>query len=463
MFSGFSHVNSKNLKIIIVGNGKVGHTLVEQLSKEGNSITVIEKDASVIADIDAQYDIITIRGNGASYNTLKEAGVEEADLLIAVTGSDELNLLCCTLAKQFSKCAAIARVRTPDYSQETAYLRDKLSLAMIINPELESAREMARILYLPTALQVNTFAHGQAEMIKLKIPVGNILDNTTIADLGKKISSKILICGVERNGEVSIPSGAFSLKADDTIYFTAKRDEARKFLKSIGVFTKQVRNAMIVGGSLSSYYLANELLHTGIDVHIIESSPKRCDELAVLLPDAVIINADASNQADLLSAGIKDMEAFVPLTGIDEENILLTLFAKRVSKAKVITKIGRINFSDVINDLDLGSVIYPKLITSEAIIAYARALRASRSSEIEILYHLFDSRAEAIEFRIKVSSPVVGKPLKDLSLKSDLLIAFINRQGRIIIPSGADTIEIGDTVMIVTTHTGLNEIRDILK
>ena len=441
MFSGFSHANSKSLKIIIVGNGKVGHTLVEQLSKEGNNITVIEKDVSVIADLDSQYDIITIKGNGASYNTLREAGVEEADLVIAVTGSDELNLLCCTIAKQFSKCAAIARVRTPDYSQETAYLRDKLGLAMIINPELESAREMARILYLPTALQVNTFAHGQAE----------------------KISYKILICGIERNGEVSIPSGAFCLKADDTIYFAAKRDEARKFLKAIGVFTKQVRNAMIVGGSLSSYYLANELLHTGIDVHILESSPKRCDELAVLLPDAVIINADASNQADLLSAGIKEMEAFVPLTGIDEENILLTLFAKSVSKAKVITKIGRINFSDVINDLDLGSVIYPKLITSEAIIAYARALRASRSSEIEILYHLFDSRAEAIEFRIKESSPVVGKALKDLSLKSNLLIAFINRRGRIIIPSGTDMIEIGDTVMIVTTHTGLNEIRDILK
>lgn len=463
MFSGFSHSNSKSLKIIIVGNGKVGHTLVEQLSKEGNNITVIEKDASVIADLDSQYDIITIKGNGASYNTLKEAGVEEADLVIAVTGSDELNLLCCTIAKQFSKCAAIARVRTPDYSQETAYLRDKLGLAMIINPELESAREMARILYLPTALQVNTFAHGQAEMIKFKIPEGNVLDNTTIAELGKKSSYKILICGVERNGEVFIPSGAFCLKADDTIYFAAKRDEARKFLKAIGVFTKQVRNAMIVGGSLSSYYLANELLHTGIDVHILESSSKRCEELAVLLPEAVIINADASNQADLLSAGIKDMEAFVPLTGIDEENILLTLFAKKVSKAKVITKIGRINFSDVISDLDLGSVVYPKLITSEAIIAYARALRASRSSEIEILYHLFDSRAEAIEFRIKESSPVVGKALKDLSLKSNLLIAFINRRGKIIIPSGTDTIEIGDTVMIVTTHTGLNEIRDILK
>ncbi|MBP5492832.1 MAG: Trk system potassium transporter TrkA [Clostridiales bacterium] len=463
MFSKLVHPTTKSLKIIIVGNGKVGHTLTEQLSKEGNNITVIEKDASVIADLDAQFDIITIKGNGASYNTLKEAGVEDADLFIAVTGSDELNLLCCTIAKQFSKCAAIARVRTPDYSQEVAYLRDKLGLAMIINPELESAREMARILYLPTALQVNTFAHGQAEMIKFKIPEGNILDDMTIANLGKHVTHNILICGIERAGEVVIPSGAFVLKADDILYFVAKRDEARKFLKNIHIFTKQVKNTMIVGGGLSTYYLANELLHTGIDVHILESSFERCNELSTLLPDAVVINSDVSSQEGLLGAGLKDMEAFVPLTGIDEENILLTLFAKKVSKAKVITKINRINFSDVISDLDLGSVVYPKLITSEAIIAYARALRASRSSEIETLYHIFDSKAEAIEFRITEASPAVGKELKDLQLKKDLLIAFINRKGKIIIPSGSDTIEIGDTVMIVTTHTGFTEIRDILR
>lgn len=463
MFSNFTHASAKSLKIIIVGNGKVGRTLVEQLSKEGNNITVIEKDSSVIADLDSQFDVITVKGNGASYSTLKEAGVENADLVIAVTGSDELNLLCCTLAKQFSKCAAIARVRTPDYSREVGYLRDKLGLAMIINPELESAREMARILYLPSALQINTFAHGQAEMIKFKIPSGNVLDQMTIANLGKHVTHNILICGVERNGEVTIPSGSFCLQAEDTLYFAATREEGKKFLKHIGVFTKQVRNAMIVGGGLSAYYLANELLHAGVDVHILESSYARCEELTALLPEAVVVNADASTTEGLMGAGLKDMEAFIPLTGIDEENVMLTLFARKVSKAKFITKINRINFSDVIADLDLGSVIYPKLITSEAIIAYARALRASRSSEIETLYHLFDSRAEAIEFNVKEKSPVVGKELKDLSLKSNLLIAFINRKGKIIIPSGSDTIEVGDSVMIVTTHTGFSEIRDILK
>lgn len=463
MFSALTHALTKSLKIIIVGNGKVGHTLIEQLSREGNNITVIEKDPAMIADLDAQFDVITVKGNGASYNTLKEAGVEDADLVIAVTGSDELNLLCCTIAKQFSKCAAIARVRTPDYSKEVGYLRDKLGLAMIINPELESAKEISRILYLPSALQVNTFAHGQAEMIKFKIPEGNMLDQMTIANLGKHVTHNILICGVERKGEVFIPSGNFTLQADDTISFVATREEARKFLKHIGVFTKHVKNAMIVGGGLSSYYLANELIHAGIEVHILESSQERCDHLSTILPEAIVINSDASSQEEILGAGIKDMEAFVPLTGIDEENIMLTLFAKRVSKAKVITKINRINFSDVISDLDLGSVVYPKLITSEAIIAYARALRASRSSEIETLYHLFDARAEAIEFSIKEKSPVVGTPLRELHLKENMLLAFINRKGKIIIPSGADKIEIGDSVMVVTTQTGLNEIRDILR
>ena len=443
MFSNLLHSDAKSLKIIIVGNGKVGRTLIEQLSKEGNNIT--EKEQSLISDLDSQFDVIAIKGNGASYSTLQEAGIEDADLLIAVTGSDELNLLCCTIAKQFSKCAAIARVRTPDYSKEVNYLRDRLGLAMIINPELESAREMARILYLPSALQVNT------------------LDQMTVANLGKHITNSILICGVERNGEVYIPSGNFCLMAGDTISFAAKRDEARKFLKHIGIYTKQVRNTMIVGGGLSSYYLANELLHAGIDVHILESSLSRCQELSTLLPDAIIVNCDASSEEGLRSAGIQEMEGFVPLTGIDEENVLLTLYAKKVSNAKVITKINRINFTEVISDLDLGSVIYPKMITAEAIIAYARALRASRSSDIDTLYHLFDTKAEAIEFRVTKDSPVVGQELKRLSLKDNLLIAFINRKEKIIIPSGSDTIEIGDTVMIVTTHTGFTEIRDILK
>ncbi len=458
-----SGTTAKGLNIIIVGCGKVGAALIEQLSKEGHDITIIDKNSQVIQDITNMYDIMGIPGNGASYSVQMEAGIEDADLIIAVTDSDELNLLCCTIAKQVGNCAAIARVRNPDYSREVGYLREKLGLAMIINPELEAANEAARILYLPTALEVNAFAHGQAELIKIKLPKGNILDNKTIASIGRETVKNILICAIEREGKVCIPSGNFTLKADDVISFVATRIHARTFLKEIGFATNQVKDTMIIGGGKAAYYLAKQLLAMGISVKIIESNRARCEELSILLPDAIIINGDGTDEELLKEEGIGRAESFVPLTGIDEENIMLTLHAKQVSDAKVITKINRITFKNVINSLELGSVIYPRYITSEAIIAYVRAKKASMDSNIETLYHMFDYRAEAIEFRVDENSAVTNIPLAGLNLKDNLLIAFINRNGKIIIPSGDDCIAVGDTVMIVTTNTGFNDIQDILK
>lgn len=453
----------KGLQIIIVGCGKVGITLIEQLSKEGHDITIIDKNAAKVQNISNLYDVMGLVGNGASYSVQIEAGIETADLIIAVTDSDELNLLCCTVAKQVGNCAAIARVRTPDYSKEVGYLREKLGLAMIINPELEAAKEAARILYMPTVLEVNSFAHGQAEMIKFIVPSDNKLDGMTIALLGKNITEKILICAIERNGEVYIPSGDFRIQSGDTISFVASRMMAKSFLESIGFKTNPVKDTIIIGGGKAAYYLAHQLLRAGISVKIIESDQKRCEELSILLPKAIIINGDGTDEELLKEEGIEHVESFVPLTGIDEENVMLTLYAKQVSHAKVITKINRITFKNVINTLNLGSVIYPKYITSEAIIAYVRAKKDSMDSNIETLYHLFDQRVEALEFRVSVKSAVTGIPLKDLNLKKNLLISFINRNGDIIIPSGNDSIEIGDTVMIVTTHTGFNDILDILK
>jgi len=454
---------SPGLQIIIVGCGKVGTTLIEQLRKEGHNITIIDKNPERIQEITNMYDIMGIVGNGASYSVQVEAGIRNTDLLIAVTESDELNLLCCTIAKRMGDCAAIARVRTPDYSKEVGYLRNKLGLAMIINPELEAAKEAARILYLPTALEVNSFAHGQAELIKFKIPEGNILGGMTIANFGGSIANEVLICAIERDGEVYIPSGEFKMEVGDIISFVASKKSIRPFLGKIGIKTNRVKDTMIIGGGKATFYLAQQLLSMGIDVKIIECDKKRCEELSILLPKAVIINGDGTDQDLLLEEGIAYAESFVPLTGIDEENIMLTLYAKQVSDAKVITKINRISFHNVINSLDLGSVIYPRYITSEAIIAYVRAKKNSMDSNIETLYHLFDSRVEAIEFRIDEASDVTDIALKDLSLKKGLLIAFINRNGSIIIPSGQDSIQIGDTVMIVTTHTGFNDILDILK
>lgn len=451
------------LKIIIVGCGKVGANLVDQLSKEGHDITVIDKKAEKIQDITNIYDVMGFVGNGASYSTQMEAGIEETDLIIAVTDSDELNLLCCTVAKRVGKCAAIARVRTPDYSEETGYLREQLGLALIINPELEAAREVARILYLPTALEVNSFAHGQAELVKFKVPEGNLLNGLSLAYLGKNITNDILICAVERNGEVYMPNGDFVLQSGDVVSFVSERHIARDFLKQIGLATRQVKDTMIIGASKAAYYLAKELLNMGISVKIIEKEKENCESLSVKLPKAIIINGDGTDPDILKEEGIETVQSFIPLTGIDEENIMLTLYAKQVSKAKVVTKINRVNYKQVINNLDLGSLVYPKYITSEAIIAYVRAKKNSMGSNIETLYHMFDSRVEAIEFIVEENSKVSGVPIKDLKLKKDVLISFINHNGHIIIPTGNDEIEDGDTVMIVTKNTGFTGIDDIVR
>lgn len=454
---------NKGLNIIIVGCGKVGATLTEQLSKEGHDITVIDKNASAVQSLADTYDVMGLVGNGASYSVQMEAGIENTDLIIAVTDSDELNLLCCTVAKRVGNCSAIARVRTPDYSEEAGYLREKLGLAMIINPELESASEVARVLYLPTALEINTFAHGQAEMIKVRIPENNIMHGQTIASLAKDTSFSVLICAIERDGQVFIPSGNFILKTGDLISFIASRHNAREFLKKVGFQTNQVKDTMIIGGGRAAYYLAKQLLNMGIDVKIIENSRTRCEELSELLPGAIIINGDGTDEELLKEEGIEYVESFVPLTGIDEENIMLTLHAKQISNAKVITKINRIAFKNVINNLELGSVIYPRYITSEAIIAYVRAKTASMNSNVETLYHMFDYRAEAIEFHIDKNCDLINISLMDLQLKDNLLIALINRNGRIIIPSGSSSFKPGDSVVVVTTHSGFKDISDILK
>lgn len=453
---------SQGLKIIIVGCGKVGTTLVEQLSKEGHDLTVIDHDAKRIQEIAGYFDVLGIVGNGASHSIQVEAGIEHADLFIAVTESDELNLLCCTIAKQDGDCSTIARIRTPDYLNDSAYLREKLGLAMVINPELEASKEVARLLYLPAALEINSFAHGRIELIKIKITEDNLLCGKKIYELGSNITSNILVCAIERNNQVFIPSGDSSIENGDCISFLATRQMAKYFFSYIGFKTHQVKNTLIIGGGKSSFYLAKQLLQMGIDVKIIEKDITRCEELSILLPEAIIINGDGTDQELLQEEGIEHMESFVPLSGIDEENVMLTLYARQVSDAKVITKINRMTFKDVIGQLDLGSVVYPRYITSEAIIAYVRAKKASMNSNVETLYHMFDSKAEAIEFHVNEKSDVTDTPLMNLALKKNLLVCCIMRNESVIIPGGRDEIKVGDTVMIVTTHTGFNDLQDIL-
>ncbi len=460
----FHQKKAKGLNIIIVGCSRVGKTLVEELSAEGHDITIVDKDRDKVNEITGMYDIMGVVGNGASFGVQVEAGIKEANLIIAVTESDELNLLCCTVARRVGNCAAIARVRNPEYSIEVEYLREKLGLEMIINPDLEASREMSRILCLPNALEVNAFAHGQAELIKIKIPKGNMLDGMTVADVGSK-TENVLITAVERSGHIFIPSGDFVIEAEDILSFVTPRKQVKVFFKTIGFKTNQVKDTLIVGGGSTGYYLAKQLLHVGINVKIIEKNKKRCDELSILLPKAVIINGDGTDEELLKEEGIEDVESFIPLTGSDESNILLTLYANQASdvEGKVITKINQLTYNSVISKLDLGSVIYPRYITTEAIVAYVRAKSASRGNNIETLSHLYEQKVEAIEFRVNEESKLTNVPLMDLDLKEDLLISFINRHGKIIIPSGQDCIKAGDTVMIVTTQKGLVDLGDILE
>lgn len=454
---------TQGLNIIIVGCGKVGTTLVEKLSQGNHDITVIDLNAEVVQKVTGMYDVMGITGNGASYSVQLEAGIENAQLIVAVTESDELNLLCCTIAKKVGNCAAIARVRNPAYSDELSYLRDQLGISLIINPELETAKEMARLLRLPTALDINSFAKGHAELVKIRIPEGSVLHNRKIANINKDFKADVIICGVERDDNLVIPDGSFTLQEMDIISVVATPKNTQSFFKQIGVDTHQVKNCIIIGGGKTSFYLAKELVDTNIDVKIIEMDQKRCEELSVLLPKALVIYGDGADESLLREEGIEKAAAFVPLTGLDEENILLTLFAKRISDTKVITKINRTTFNDVIDNLDMGSVMYPRYMTSETILAYVRAMQNSiESSTIETLYNIFDNRAEALEFYVEPSSPVVGIKLMDLPLKDELLLACLNRNGKIIIPRGSDVIKGGDRVIIITKHTGFCDIADIL-
>ncbi len=451
------------MKIIIIGCGKVGITVAEQLSEENHDLVLIDVSAQKIQEIPENIDAIGLYGNGASINTQMEAGVNEADILIAVTGSDELNLLCCLIAQKTGKCQTIARVRNPIYSKEIGFIKERLGISMIINPEYAAALEISRLLRFPSAIKIDTFAKGRVELLKFRIRPEFHLNNVAIKDISKKINADILICGVEREEKISIPDGDFVLKDNDVLSIIASPQNAAEFFKKIGLKTNQVKNALIVGGGKLAHYLANLLLDMKIKVRIVERDKERCSELCEMLPDAEIICGDGTDKNLLLEEGLPHTEAFVTLTNLDEENILLSLYAKERSHAKLVTKVNRIAFDNIIDQLDIGSVIYPKYITMDYILQYVRAMQNSIGSNVENLYHILDNRAEALEFAVHEESPVTNVPLAQLSLKSNLLIGCINRHGKIHIARGNDSIQLGDTVIVVTTQKGLHDIRDILK
>ncbi len=452
------------MNIIIVGCGKVGQRLAELLSEEkDNNITVVDSCSEVVQSVANQNDIMGVVGNVIEVETLQEAGIEDADILITVTGSDEINMLTCLMAKKLGKCRTIARVRTPEYAKNIHLIKDELSLAMTINPELAAANVIARTLRFPSDIQVDTFAKGRIEILTFKVEEGSKLDNFKVQDIVAKLGCDVLVCGIERDNETFIPGGNFLIKGGDRVSVVAPITAESTFFKKIGIKNNRVKNTMIIGGGGIGYYLAKKLCETGIDVKLIEQNSDKCNTLCQLLPKASIINGDGTDQSLLLEEGLETTESFVSLTNMDEENILLSLYAKTKTDGKVVTKINRITYDDVIDSLDLGTTVYPKNITAENIIRFVRAKKNSIGNNIETMHFILNGKAEALEFRIGDNSPITDIPIVDLDLKDNLLIACISRDMKPIIPRGNDVIRKGDSVIVVTLHSGFTDISDILK
>ena len=452
------------MNIIIVGCGKVGQALVEQLNDEGNDITVIDKVAEKVNDVSSRYDVMGVIGNGATHSVQQDAGIDRANLLIAVTGSDELNLLCCLIAKKAGNCHTIARVRNPQYYTETPFLKDELGLAMVINPEQAAASEIARVLRFPSAIKIDIFGRGRVELLKFRLPEHSPLAGCAVKEIVTKLHCDVLVCTVERGEEVHIANGDFVFEEKDVISIVAATRKAGEFFRKIKYKMNSVKDVMIVGGGEIAHYLCEQLLRSGMSVKLIEKDPDRCEELCETLDNGVtIINGDASDQNILVESGLEQMGAFVALTNLDEENILLSLFAKSTCDCKCVTKINRIGFDNVISKLDLDTIINPKSITSDTIVRYVRAMNSSRGSNMETLYNVIKGKVEAAEFIIKEDSPVVDVPLMELDLKPDVLVAAILRDKKVMIPRGHDSLQIGDAVIIVSRQIGLRDINDIIK
>lgn len=450
------------MKIIIVGDGKVGSTFAQQLSKAGHDVTIIDKRASALQHNSESLDIMSITGNGATLAIQREAGVEEADLLIAATNSDEQNLFTCLIAKRGGAKHTIARVRSPEYSREISLIKEDLGLSLSINPELACATEMARVLRFPSAVKIDTFAGGRVEIVKHIIAPSSPLVGLHLLDLFR-LKVNVLICAVERGKEVFIPNGSFQLAAGDRISIVAQPRDAFLFFRKIGAPISPAKRIMLLGGGRIAYYLAAQMSEFGADVKIIELDEKISNELAEALPNVTVIQGDGTDHQLLSQEGIEDMDAVATLTGLDEQNILMSLYAGQVSKAKIITKINRDSYEDMVENMDIGSVFYPRYIAAEVVVRYVRAMENSAGSNVEALYRIVGDKAEALEFRVSHASRVCGIPLTDLRTRPGILIASLNRGGRIIIPRGGDTIEAGDTVVVVTTLPNLGDLDDILE
>ena len=453
------------MQIVIVGLGKVGRALTEQLTAEGHDIVAIDCDAGRTEDIMNVYDVRGVAGNGACYDVQQEAFETGADLLIATTSSDEINMLACLVAKKIGTRHTIARIRDPEYERQLRIMRGELGLSMIINPEKATAREIARVLRFPSAIKLERFCRGRFELIEYRLNPGNPLIGMALSDLYRNIHVKILICAVARGRYIVIPGGSFTLQEGDKIYLTATPRDLGDFFRRLGIFKARANNVMVVGASSMAYYLIKELRDIRMHITVIDSSAERCRLMSERLPGVLVIHGDAADSELLNEEGLADMDAFVALTGLDETNIILSMYAAQGDRCKVVAKVNRPSFAELAtaNGM-LDSVVSTATVTSESILQYVRAMQNSLGSNIKALHRVVGGRVEALEFIVGSKAHYVNIPLKDLPIRQEVLLAGIVRQnGQAIIPSGSDTLQPGDDVVVITTGARINDLRDILQ
>lgn len=448
------------MNIIIAGNGKVGATLTRQLSAEGHDITLIDTDSRVLdANMD-RFDVIAVHGNCASMDVLREAGVMKADLLIAATSADEINLLCCTTAHGMNPgLHTIARIRNPEYTEQIYTMRDIFGLSMVINPEKQAATEIERLLKYPGFLRRDVFARGRTEIVELRIDAKSKLLNVRLMDMPGIIKCRVLICAVLRNGNAVVPnSGDFTFLEGDRVFVTAPTKDLTILLKNLGIITRRVRSVMLCGAGRISHYLASALLRSGISVTIVDWDYDRCQELCTQLPEASVIHGNAGDTELLESEGLADFDALVTLTGEEELNMIVSLYATSVGVPQVITKLGHVASRNVIDMLNLGSVVCPKDLVSNNIVRYVRAMQNQTGAAISV-HSIADGQVEAMEFLVDKTTKNCGIPLKNLKPKSNVLIASITHGSKTEIPNGDSMFHLGDSVVVVTR--GGNAVRQI--
>ena len=451
------------MKIVVIGAGKVGKTIIKHVALENHEVTIIDKSPKVVEQTVDLYDVMGIAGNGASYEIQKSARIDKADLVISTTSSDEVNILSCIVAKQLGAKATVARVRSYDYSNQINLISQKLGINMTINPELETANEITNIVNFPEAIMVESFAKGKVELVEIFVPENSEIVGKNLLELHDLYKVQILVCAIERGEEVFIPDGKSVIHAKDKIYITSSKPKVKIFAQKLGLFDSKIKDILIIGGGKISLYLAETLLKNKYDVKIIEKDYNRCIELNELLPSATIIHGDGTDQDLLLEEGISSIDAIIPLTNSDEENIIISLFAAKQNAKKLVTKINKQSFVDLIETLDMTSVVSPKEITSHKILSYIRAKSNSHGSNVRTLYKLVNGQVEAIEFKAKNDKKIVNICLKDITLKKNILIAAIIRENEVIIPGGNDFIKADDSVIVISKDHLLDDLSDILE